>query len=489
MKVLASNSQYNYSNIYVQKYQHQNFSYAGNVFERNLNNQNKSVSFKGQVLQQVKDYTRYLSVKNYVKKIAKNILNSPQKNMPLRDLSMEAMEGLQYGIKVFKGLSMKDIQYLSENLHVIAVNRGCTNMCSHCYADAKPSKRAMSWEDFKSITDGFRTINERLCGLPLYGETMTSGKDTVLYRSTELFYDSDCMALEMKDENGNIHDFTEMVDELYSIGRKSVFDTSGWNPSNEKMQKRAEKYVEYFSNPENMDKLNQFNLSFNVFNASYVGAIKALNAGDKEKYNILREKYVDRIANAIFTFTPIFLKQDKLGIIVRSFGNEAKNAEHFNTEAMYGLIEDVLNRLNSLYEEDLNGAQKYVKSKPEIEACMFAIMPQLMTVDTALNSVGRMKDFMKAFNIEAPMQEHSDSTRIMIEDLEDNGRYHRYLAHKLIDTDGRVYHMDYARFFPTEIQLNLSDKTQTPPLANVNKDFVVSKNIINREEHKYSKMI
>ena len=76
MKVLASNSQYNYSNIYVQKYPHQNFSYAGNVFGRNLNNQNKSVSFKGQVLQQVKDYTRYLSVKNYVKKIAKNIKKS-----------------------------------------------------------------------------------------------------------------------------------------------------------------------------------------------------------------------------------------------------------------------------------------------------------------------------------------------------------------------------------------------------------------------------
>lgn len=482
MKIQANYNQSFYNQPNYATSCHQRLDLITDLVELNLLKNDKKTSFKGQLLQQAKDYLRFHKVKNYVKKVAEQLKKTPDRLMPLRNLSMEAMEGLQYGIKVFKGLSMKQIQYLSENLHVIAVNRGCTNMCSHCYADAKPSNRTMSWEDFKLITDGFRTMNERLCGLPLYGQTMTSGEDTVLYRSTELFYDSDCMALEMKDENGNVHDFTEMVDELYSIGRKSVFDTSGWNPSNAKMQKRAEKYVEYFSNPENMDKLNQFNLSFNVFNASYVGAIKALNAGDKEKYNILREKYVDRIANAIFTFTPIFLKQDKLGIIVRSFGNEAKNAEHFNTKAMYGLIEDVLNRLNSLYEEDLNGAQKYVKSKPEIEACMFAIMPQLMTVDTALNSVGRMKDFMKAFNIEAPMQEHSDSTKSMIDDLEENGRFHRYIAHKLIDTDGKVYHMDYARFFPTEIQLNLSNKTQTPELANLNKDYVVSNELINRKE-------
>lgn len=453
--------------------------------ELNLYNQSSVPSFKGQFLKQVKDFARFQKAKQYAKAVAQNLKNSPEKNIPLRKLSMEAYEGLQYGIKVFKGLSMKDIQYLSENLHVIAVNRGCNNMCSHCYADAKPSNRAMSWEDFRSITDGFKTIRERLCGVPLFGETMTSGDDTVLYRSTELFYDADCMALEMKDKDGNIHDFRDMVNELYSMGRKSVFDTSGWNPTNKKMQKRAEDYVEFFSKPENMDKLNQFNLSFNVFNASYVAAVKALQQGDIERYNTLRQKYVDRIANAIFTFTPIFLKQDKLGVILRSFAPNAKNAEHFNTDAMYGLIEDVLNKLAKLYEEDMNGNQKFVKSEAEIEACIFAIMPQFMTIDTGLNSVGRMQDFMKAFKIEAPMQEHSDSTRIMIEDLEDNGRYHRYLAHKLIDTDGRVYHMDYARFFPTDIQLNLDNKTETPPLANLNREFKVSQEIINRKEHIY----
>lgn len=487
MKVQADYNQYFYT---PKSYLQNSYTRTACIVDTigfNLRNKNdNNICFKGQLLKQAKDYLRFQKVKFYAKTVSERIKNSSNKLMPLRDLSMEALEGLQYGIKVFKGLTMKDIQYLSENLHVIAVNRGCTNMCAHCYADAKPSKRAMSWEDFTSITDGFKTIRERLCGLPLYGETMTSGADTMLYRSTELFYDADCMTLELKDKDGNVHDFTEMVDELYSMGRKSVFDTSGWNPSNEKLQKRAEKYVEFFSKPENMEKLNQFNVSFNVFNASYVAAVKALQAGDRDKYNLLRQKYVDRIANAIFTFTPIFLKQDKLGIITRAFGQNAKNAKHFNIDAMASLINDVQEKLNNLYYKDMFGEQKFVKNEAEIEACMFAIIPQFMTIDTGLNSVGRMQDFMKAFKIKAPMQDHSDSKKIMIEDLKENGRYHRYLAHKLIDADGKVYHMDYARFFPTEIQLNLDNKSQTPPLANLNSDFVVSKDLINAKEYTWT---
>mgnify|MGYP003320369278 CR=1 FL=1 len=71
---------------------------------------------------------------------------------------MEPFEGIQFGIKAFEGLSMKDIQYMSENLHVIAVKRGCKNGCAYCYADAKPSKREMSWEDFTTITKGLYDI-------------------------------------------------------------------------------------------------------------------------------------------------------------------------------------------------------------------------------------------------------------------------------------------------------------------------------------------
>ena len=82
------------------------------------------------------------------------------------------------------------------------------------------------------------------------------------------------------------------------------------------------------------------------------------------------------------------------------------------------------------------------------------------------------------------MQNHDESTIILEKDLETLGRYHSYLGMKLIDTDGRVYHMDYARFFPTEIQLNLKDKSPAPKLANLKEDFKVLREIINRPEQK-----
>lgn len=444
-------------------------------------NLSSSPSFKSNPIRTIKDFTRYLKVQKFILELTNYLKTQPNsEQLAFRNISLENIEGLQFGIKVFKGLSMKDIQYLSENLHVIAIKRGCNNMCGHCYADAKPSKREMSWEDFTSITKGFKEIRKRLNGLPLFGENMTKEENTT-YKTTELFYDADCMNLVLKDKKGREHDFRELVEQISDMGRKSVFDTSGWAPNNERMQKRAETYAEYFSHPENMEKLNQFNLSFNVFNASYIAAIRALKSSNHDRYLSLRNKFTDRISNAIFTFTPL-LKYKYFQVMDRCFGPNAHNAEHFDLDAMISLILEVSNKLEKRYLADLAGEQKYVKSSDEIKQYMNLASAKMFEIDTALNSVGRMKQFMNEFGIKAPMQDHTESTKIMAEDIRQNGRYHRYLAHKLIDTDGKVYHMDYARFFPTEIQLNLKDKTEAPKLANLNTDFVVTKEIINRPE-------
>lgn len=443
-----------------------------------------SPSFTGNHVKKLTDFVNFLKVKSYVRAINKELSNLPENKMPIfRNLSMEYMEGLQYGIKVFKGLSMKDIQYLSENLHVIAVKRGCKNMCGYCYADAKPSKREMSWEDFKLITDGFKTLRKRLGNLPLFGENMTSTPETLIYRSTELFYDADCMDIAVKDKKGRLHDFIDLTNELHgSLGRKTVFDTSGWHPDNKKLQERAEKYAQYFAKPENMDKLNAFNLSFNCFNASYIAGVKALKSGDSEKYLRLKDKFTGRIANALFTFTPL-VKNEKFNVMTRCFGFDAQNAEYFDIPAMVWLRENVLENLEHLYSADLNGAQKYVKNEKDIKSFTDLMADKMNGFDCSLNSSGRMKQFMKDFNIKAPMQEHDNTTPILAEDLQTYGRYHRYIGMKLIDTDGRVYHMDYARFFPTEIQLNIKDKSATPKLANLRKQFAITKDLINRKEY------
>ncbi len=439
------------------------------------------------IFKEAKNLYRYLKAQHVANAIYLYTKKTGENNI-LRAYAMEPLEGLQYGIKVFKNLTMKEIQYLSENLHVIAVKRGCKNMCAHCYADAKPQKREMSWEDFTLITRGFKKLKKRLHNLDLYGENNPIAKNDLIYRTTELFYDSDCMELVIKDKNGVLYDFTQLATELYeSLGRRTAFDTSGWNRNNPVLQQRAEKYAQYFTRKENMEKLNAFNVSFNVFNASYVASRKALKNGDYEKAKRLKERYTDNIANAVYTFTPL-IDNPKFHILSRCFDSKAKNAKDFDKKALASLAQNVLDKLALLYKQDLESSKKYVKDEEHLQYLMANAFMKINSLDTELNSSGRMKKFMQEFSIKAPLMEYDESLKKVKEDLVQNERFHRYIMLRMIDADGKVYHMNYARFFPTEIQLNIPGKNlASPELANLDKEFVISKEMLNRPEFKIIK--
>ena len=442
-------------------------------------------------IKEIKNIVKFIKAKATADNLYRYVEESGRANdFLLRNFCMEPLEGLQYGIKVFKGLTMKEIQYLSENLHVIAVKRGCKNMCSHCYADAKPQKREMSWEDFTSITKGFKTIRKRLHNLDIFGKNNQISRDDLIAQTTEFFYDADCMETVIKDKKGNLYDFTDLTNEVFdALGRKTAFGTSGWNKNNTLLQQRAEKYARYFAQPENMEKLNAFNVSLNVFNASYVASVKALKNGDIEKAKRLRQRYVDNMANTIFTFTPV-LTHPKFNLLVRCFDSKAQNAKGFDKKALASLVQDIYNKLKRMYTDDLIGEQKYVKNSEHLDSLLVYAFLKLNSLDTALNSSGRMKKFMKEFNIKAPLLEYEDSMRAVKEDLKQNGRYHRYIMYRLIDADGKVYHMNYARFIPTEIQLNISGKDKpSPELANMTKDFVITKELLNRPENPIIKKV
>ena len=460
---------------------HTRYFTAGNY----ISSKPANVSFGANPFKEIDNIKKFLHAKFAVKSIKKYIEKTNQQdNFLLRHYSMEFIDGLQYGIKVFKGLTMKEIQYLSENLHVIAVKRGCKNMCAHCYADAKPQNREMSWEDFTAITRGFKTLRKRFEGLDIYGKNNPVTRDDLLSQTTELFYDADCMDLAIKDKKGRVYDFTELSTELYdSLGRRTAFDTSGWNRNNPKMQARAEKYAEYFSSPENMEKLNAFNVSFNVFNASYVASRKALKNGDFDKAKRLRARYVDNMANTLFTFTPL-IDNPKFHILARSFDFKAKNANGFNPKNLRNLAQDIIERVAELYHKDLNGSRKYIKSQNMMDEKMANLILKMNHLDTELNSSGRMKKFMEEFGIKANLLEYDDGMKKVIEDLKKTGRYHRYIMQRMIDADGKVYHMNYARFIPTEIQLNIPNKNiPSPKLANLQEDFVLTKELLNQPEN------
>lgn len=468
-----------------------NYQYSINRTKLKLNNipirqysqdAAEQINFGANPIKFIRDLKKYSEAKKYAKGLYNFVLqNGGTENFIIREYNMQNLEGIQYGIKAFKNMSMKDIQYTSENLHVITVKRGCKNMCGYCYADAKPQKREMSWEDFTTITRGFKTLRERLYGLDIYGEKLPIVKDDPIYRTTELFYDSDCMDLAIKDKKGKIYDFTDLATELYnSTGRKTVFDTSGWNVNNKRLQERAEKYAQYFSQPENMDKLMAFNISFNTFNASYIASVRARKAGDVEKAQRLRNRFTDNMANTLFTFSPL-IENPKLKILGRSFGPNAQNAKYFNHEAYISLMKEVLDKLSNLWSKDFHGERKYVKTQNDLDNKLNALTKHLSVIDTMLNSSGRMKKFMNEFGIKAPMQNHSEITPLVINDLKTSGRFHKGLALRLIDTDGRVYHMDYARFIPTDIQLNIPNKNiPSPELANMVNGFKITDELINK---------
>lgn len=137
----------------------------------------------------------------------------------------------------------------------------------------------------------------------------------------------------------------------------------------------------------------------------------------------------------------------------------------------------VLKKLKDMYTKDLAGEQKVIKSKEDLNKFYNIFENKLSVIDTGLNSSGRMAQFIKDHNIKTTrLQDHAKITPQVINYYKENARRAPLIMQRYIDTDGRVYNMDYARFLKTEIQLNINGKdTPTPALANLVENFVITK--------------
>ena len=74
-------------------------------------------------------------------------------NRRLYNCNLDKLDGIQEGLKTFKGLSMKQIAFALTDLHSINMVRGCINHCLHCYANAQPFITRAPFESFKQIMD------------------------------------------------------------------------------------------------------------------------------------------------------------------------------------------------------------------------------------------------------------------------------------------------------------------------------------------------
>lgn len=405
---------------------------------------------------------------------------------------MGLLEGLQEGIDVFKGLKMKDIAFLGEDLHTITAKRGCYSHCAYCYTGAKkPVKSTQStinsilFEDLKSISDGFKALRKRS------GINFVHNNSNTKYQT--IVFDSDNIDVTVADLKGKIHEFPEINKMLYdATGIKGVFDTSGWAAKSKKHQERAEKIVQYYSKPERMEELLQFNISINPFHSTLVKVNELKQKGRIVAAKNIYDKHVERLANALFTCIPISTSE-KFNTINRAFSDDIPNMNGFYIDDEMELLTNVFNKLKQMCIEDLNTNKKYIHTKTELEKIISIFAHKLRQegeplfrgakVETDLLVSEPLEKLIKEKNPQMNEREFYKHFKMALHSEEAYERmqyFKKYRAagrnyEKIIDANGKVYLTDAYRVIPTDIQLNFLNKNkETKEFSTVVKDFVLT---------------
>ncbi|MCM1338871.1 MAG: hypothetical protein NC191_04310 [Muribaculaceae bacterium] len=370
----------------------------------------------------------------------------------LNKCNLSKLEGIQNGIEVFDGLNMKQIYLLQKYANSITLFRGCSNGCVHCFADAKPIHinkddkdriKAFSWEDFDRLMSGMGELSKRLGINKDKGNILRSG-------TVNPFLDADSMEVIIKDKDGVEHDYIDITKRINNDANKYVlFDTSGWNPKSEVMQKRAEKYVEFMKSEWQAGNTpyRSINISLNPFhklNSKYVEYINS----DVEKAQKFRNLYTDRMANVFYTFTPIF-EHPEFRLLNRAISEDVHCDENYKIGAHRKLIEEIRQKLENKYISAGMASEDIEKNLKIFDKHTSEIRSKMMV------PLGRLK------NIYAP----DDLTLKMVEEV-----HQKVLAKPksivksthfqlIVVCNGKVYatHLLFD-IFPTDICLNLENK-------------------------------
>lgn len=410
------------------------------------------------------------------------------KTLDLYMFDLNKLDGIQEGINVFKGLNMKEIAFVADTVAEITVNRGCRNICAHCYASAKaPIKETanqinkMSWNDFTSLTDGVEELNKRV-GFPIVVQKKNKHAMAIP------FHDADCSSIILKDNEGKEHDFIDIAERLDKAFHLPVlFDTAGWNIQDVKAQKRMEKYVEYYSKPENFKKLEGFNLSVNPFHAMYAKSLELKQNRKPELAEKLYDLYTTRMANVLFTLTPL-QKNPNFEFIARSAANDSKVPKGFKEKDLRALYMDILEKVNNLYKKDMKSAQKVVKNEDEAFEYFNNYYKRLENISPTIGMSARAEKFVDKNDEIAKFGERRKQQNIKdiqslkrIKDLRKLNKDMNNHFYGIIDANGDYYLTTFHTSFPTEIKFNFENKGKTtaPIAPYLQKDTPLTRNVIN----------
>lgn len=451
------------------KIQPQTKSQNTKIFESKSLNLNNLPSFKYQVSFGMNDEN---SIKKYLEERAEKLDRQVIKKHRLTKKDLDHIEGIQKGIKIFENLSMKQINLIAETLREIPVQRGCHNMCVHCYAQAMPPSyqkaenkiNKIAFEDFENLYNGFKELNKRL-GFNIF-QNQEDGYCT-------LFHDADSSMIYLEDKNGKTYDYidlSKMVNEI--TGLPVLFDTAGWNIQDKKTQARMEKLVEKALNSDEYGFID-FNISTNPFHSIYSRSLKHYKENNVEKEEKFRNIYTNRMANVLFTLSPLLEKYD-VNFIARALPNDMENVNGYREDDLRDLYSEIFIKLEKLYTNDLeSGNKKVIKNKEQIQKYLSDYKSKLKEITTFIGISGRLSNIVK----DKKNKVYKDSK---IREF-NNCRYAaNHFQNGIIDINGKYYLTNWQETYKTDIQLNYENKDKQTADINPNlRRKKINKNMLN----------
>lgn len=413
---------------------------------------------------------------------AKKYLNTVNisKDTNIYNLNLEKLDGIQEGLKTFEGLNIKEIALILKNIEVITVKRGCNNHCAHCLFESdtplkntKYQASKASFEDFSQLISDIKQLNNRL-GFNIVAPNKKYDNEDII-----LFFDSDSIDCYLTDANGKEYNCAELNHIQYmATGKPGTFDTHGWEPDDKKSQKRAEKIIKYFKDDKNANEIYQINISVNPFHQKMQEAIEAQKLGNPQKALQKVNEYAERMANVLFTFSPI-IDKTKLSVRVANMNDKgiSEEAQNFGIENQVVINKLIMEKLVKLYVNDLQYNKKYVNTKEDI-------IDNIKKWDFMFSKIygatpkGRMSRFYEGFD--DSKRKINDAENIQEAFLNnDDSKLKRISG--LLDINGKFYIFSDPAICPTELQLNYSNKyKKTKDISlGLPKQYTLSREIIN----------
>lgn len=365
----------------------------------------------------------------------------------LNFFDIKKLEGIQKGIPLFEGVSMKNIKLIAENLQNFALTRGCHNKCTHCYVGAKPPIKetadtinTISFEDFNQFVDGFKKLNKRL------KFNVFNGNKENLY----FFYDSDPVKTKMMDKSGKAHNVAEAMNIFFEAFKKPfIFDTAGWAKGDNWSKKTAQDVVKFFQKtPEAQE---QCNISINPFHSIMEKSYELKAKGNHQKAQKIKNLYIERMTDALKTlFVPLYNKDSN---IINRYAHEMPVNTPYSKEGLDDLCLAVGNELYFHVEgHPLTMAKGHLSNKGIFKEAGEPIINISKTSKRFFSPASQAK-------YESDIKKAKSNIKKQTVPIGSN---------VIINPNGKVYlETDKNIIIPTDIQLNFENKNKkTAPFTN-----------------------